>query len=65
MNAWVRSVADRLAVQGHSVLVVLLFARTAPGLELAYDASDLAEGRRQKGVTTSEQILADVDSAVS
>ena len=42
-----------------------LFARTAPGLELAYDASDLAEGRRHKDVTTSEQILADVAAAVS
>ena len=44
LNAWVRSVADRLAAQGHSALAVPLFARTAPDLELAYDASDLAEG---------------------
>ena len=45
-------------------MAVPLFARTAPGLELAYDASDLAEGRRHKDVTTSEQILADVAAAV-
>ena len=36
----------------------------APDLELAYDASDLVEGRRHKDATTSEQILADVAAAV-
>jgi len=65
VNAWVRSVADRLAAQGHPALAVPLFSRTAPDLELAYDASDLAERRRHKDATTSEQILADVAAAVS
>ena len=65
VNAWVRSVADRLAAQGHPALAVPLFARTAPDLELAYSASYLAEGRRHKDATTSEQILADVAGAVS
>ena len=65
MNAWVRNVADRLAAQGHPALAVPLFARTALNLELAYEASDLAEGRRHKDATTSDQILADVAAAVS
>ena len=65
VNAWVRSVADRLAAHGYPALAVPLFSRTAPDLELAYDASDLAEGRRHKDATTSEQILADVAAAVS
>ena len=65
LNAWVRSVADRLAAQGYPALAVPLFSRTAPDLELAYDAADLAEGRRHKDATTSEQILADVAAAVS
>ena len=65
LNAWVCSVADRLAAQGYPALAVPLFSRTAPDLELAYDASDLAEGRRHKDATTSEQILADVAAAVS
>ena len=64
VNAWVRSVADRLAAQGYPALAVPLFSRTAPDMELAYDASDLAEGRRHKDATTSEQILADVAAAV-
>ena len=57
--------ADRLAAQGRPALAVPLFSRTAPDLELAYDASDLAEGRRHKDATTSEQILADVAASVS
>ena len=65
VNAWVRSVADRLAAQGHAALAVPLFARTAPQLELAYEASDLVEGRRHKDATTTEQILGDVAAAIS
>ena len=65
LNAWVRSVTDRLAAQGYPALAVRLFARTEPDLELAYDASDLAEGRRHKDATTTEQILSDVAAALS
>ena len=65
VNPWVRSVADRLAAEGHPALAVPLFARTAPDLELAYEPSDLAEGRRHKDATTSDQILADLDAAIS
>ena len=60
VNAWVRSVADRLASQGYPALAVPLFARTAPELALAYEPSDLVEGRRHKDATTADQILADV-----
>jgi carboxymethylenebutenolidase len=61
----VRSVADRLAAQGYPALALPLFARTAPDLELAYEPSDLAQGRRHKDATTTDQILADVAAAVS
>ena len=65
VNGWVRSVADRLAAHGHPALVIPLFARTAPDLELSYEPSDLAQGRRHKDATTTEQILGDVAAAVS
>ena len=65
VNAWVRSVADRLAAHGYPALAVPLFARTAPNLELAYETSDLAQGRRHKDATTSDQILADVDATIT
>ena len=65
VNAWVRSVADRLAAHGVPALAVPLFARTAPNLELAYEPSDLVQGRRHKDATTSDQILGDVAAAIS
>ena len=65
LNAWVRSVADRLAAQGHPALAVPLFARTAPDLELAYEKADLAQGRRHKDATTADQILGDVAAALA
>jgi carboxymethylenebutenolidase len=65
VNAWVRSVADRLAAQGIPALAIPLFARTAPDLELAYKPSDLAQGRAHKDATTASQILSDVSAAVA
>ena len=64
-NAWVRSAADRLAAQMHPALAVPLFARTPPGLELAYDTSDSAVGRHYKCATNSWQILIDVAASAS
>ena len=64
VNAWVRSVAERLAAHGHPALAVPLFARTAPDLELAYEEADLAQGRRHKDATTAAQIRGDVAAAV-
>ena len=65
VNAWVRSVADRLAAQGYPALAVPLFARTAPDLELSYEPSDLAQGRSHKDATTAAQILSDVAVAIA
>ena len=63
VNAWVRGVADRLAVAGVSALAMPLFARTAPRLELGYEPDSLAEGRRHKEQTQAASILADVAAA--
>ena len=65
VNAWVQSVADRLAAHRHPALALHLFSLTAPGLELVYAPSDLAQGRRNKDATTADQILGDVSAALS
>jgi len=65
LNAWVRSVADRLAAQGLPALALPLFARSAPDLDLSYKASDLAQGRRHKDATTTSQILSDLSVAIT
>ena len=64
MNNWVRGVADRLAAAGVPALAVPLFARTAPELDLSYETSDLAQGRRHKDATTTDQILSDLSAAI-
>jgi carboxymethylenebutenolidase len=64
VNAWVRSVADRLAAAGYAALALPVFARTAPGLELAYDAEGLAEGRRHRDAVSADPFLADCAWAI-
>lgn len=63
INAWVRSVADRLAAAGYAALAVPLFARTAPELELGYDEASLQLGRSHKERTEAVTLLADVEQA--
>lgn len=64
VNAWVRSVADRIAAAGVPALAMPLFARTAPELELSYGEMQLAEGRSHKSATTATGILADGSAAI-
>ena len=64
LNGWVRGVADRLSAAGVPALAMPLFARTAPELELGYDPDSTSEGRRHKEATSTEGILADVQSSI-
>jgi carboxymethylenebutenolidase len=64
VNAWVRSVADRLAAAGYAALALPIFARTAPDLELGYDEAGLVEGRRHRDAVTVPAFLADVGCAI-
>lgn len=63
INGWVRSVAGRLAAAGFAALAVPLFARTAPELELGYDAEGLSLGRSHKERTSREELLRDLSRA--
>jgi len=63
INAWVRSVAGRLAAAGYGALAVPLFARTAPDLELGYDAEALQLGRFHKERTCRAELLSDLARA--
>jgi carboxymethylenebutenolidase len=63
INAWMRSVAGRLALAGYAALAVPLFARTAPALELGYGEADLVEGRSHKERTTTAELLKDLQQA--
>ena len=65
INGWLRSVAERLRGEGYAALVLPLFARTAPGLELGYDAAGLAEGRGHRDLVTEGQFLADAEAVLA
>ncbi|MEA5421767.1 dienelactone hydrolase family protein [Synechococcus sp. CCY9202] len=65
VNGWVRGMAGRLAAESYAALAMPLFSRTAPELDLPYDAASLAEGRHHKDQTTTAQILADAAAAAA
>lgn len=65
INGWLRSVAARLAAdEAVAVLVLPLFARTAPDLDLGYDEGALALGRRHRDQVTVAGFLQDAAAAV-
>ena len=65
VNRWVRSVADRLAGEGYAALAINTFSRTAPDLDVGYDAEGLAAGREHRDLVTAEQLLADAAAAAA
>ena len=64
INSWLRAVASRLVAAGHGVLVMPLFARTAPALDVGYDAAGLAEGRQHRDAVTAAGFQSDVDAVM-
>ena len=65
LNAWVRSVADRLAAAGYGALAMPIFARTAPDLALGYDDAGLVAGRQHRDAVTAEGLVADAQRAIA
>lgn len=64
VNAWVRSVAERLAAVGYGALALPIFARTAPDFECGYDEAGLRLGRQHRDAVTAEGLLADAERAI-
>jgi carboxymethylenebutenolidase len=65
LNGWVRSIADRLAAEGYAALAMPIFERTAPGLDVGYDAAGLAAGREHRDAVTAATFLADAQRAIT
>lgn len=49
VNHHIRSVCDRFAAEGYAVIAPALFDRVGPGIELGYQAADVAQGRELRG----------------
>jgi carboxymethylenebutenolidase len=65
VNGWVRSVADRLAAAGYAALALNTMARTAPDLELNYDAAGLELGRQHRDAVTAAGFLDDLAASIA
>ncbi len=65
VNGWVRSFADRLAAAGYAALALHTMARTAPDLELDYDAAGLELGRQHRDAVTAAGFLDDLTASVA
>lgn len=64
VNGHIRSVCDGYASLGYTVVGPALFDRVQPGIELGYEAEDIARGRELKGQVSYDQAVLDVDAAV-
>ena len=64
ITSWLRHVASQLVAAGHGVLVMPLFARTAPDLDVGYDAAGLAEGRQHRDAVTAAGFHSDLDAVM-
>jgi hypothetical protein len=64
VNPHIRSVADRFAAQGVDAVAPALFDRVRPGIELGYEAGDIAAGREIRAKIETDDALKDVAATV-
>jgi len=64
-NRHMRRVADAFAAEGYAVILPALFDRTERGVELGYDAADVARGRDLRGTIDAGKTLLDVLAAAA
>jgi carboxymethylenebutenolidase len=60
VNDHVRAVADDFAAQGYLAIAPALFDRIEPGIELGYEADDIAAGRGHKDAVKMDDALKDI-----
>ncbi|MBW6398222.1 dienelactone hydrolase family protein [Roseomonas sp. HJA6] len=65
VNHHMRNVCERFAAEGYAVIAPALFDRVAPGIELGYQAADVAQGRELRGKIEDGLTLLDVLAAAA
>jgi len=63
VNHHMRNVCARFAAQGYRVVAPALFDRAERGVELGYEAADVARGRDLRALVADVGVMADVDPA--
>ena len=64
VNSHMRNVCARFAAEGYRVIAPALFDRTERGVELAYEAPDVARGRDLRGKIADSDVMLDVEACV-
>jgi carboxymethylenebutenolidase len=65
VNRHIRSLCERFAAEGYAVIAPALFDRVGPGIELGYEAADVAQGRELRGKIPDGLTLLDVLAAAA
>ncbi len=65
VNRHIRNVCDRFAAEGYAVIAPALFDRVGPGIELGYEAADVAQGRELRGKIADGLTLLDILAAAA
>jgi carboxymethylenebutenolidase len=65
VNHHMRAVADRFAAEGYAVIAPALFDRVGPGIELGYEAADVAQGRELRGKIDAGLTVLDILAAAA
>ncbi|RZM82478.1 dienelactone hydrolase family protein [Leptolyngbya iicbica] len=65
VNAHIRAVTERIAQQGYIAISPHIYHRQAPGFEVGYDETALALGRQYKNGTQVDELLSDIQGAIS
>jgi carboxymethylenebutenolidase len=65
VNHHMRAVCDRFAAEGYAVIAPALFDRVGQGIELGYEAADVAQGRELRGRIDAGLTVLDVLAAAA
>ena len=65
VNRHMRHIADAFAAEGYAVIAPALFDRVGPGIELGYEAADVAQGRELRGKINDGLTVLDILAAAA
>jgi carboxymethylenebutenolidase len=65
VNRHMRRIADAFAAQGYAVIAPALFDRVGAGIELGYEAADVAQGRELRGKIDAGLTVLDILAAAA
>ena len=65
VNRHMRHVCESFAAEGYAVIAPALFDRVAPGIELGYEAADVAQGRELRGKINDGLTVLDILAAAA